>query len=231
MANAAAPYTGTDTLEVLQDAVRYNRFLVDQVCATVGSKHRVLDVGAGIGTFAAAVRDAGHDVTCLVTDHDQADRLRADGFTCIEDAQQLPATSYDGAYSLNVLEHVVDDVGLLRQVHRALRPGAQVYLYVPAFPVLYTSLDRKVGHVRRYRLAELVTKARAAGFRVTRAGYVDALGFAAALMYRAVGVRDGRLSPPMVKLYDRVLFPTSRALDRLTSGWFGKNLAVVAVKG
>jgi hypothetical protein len=34
----------------------------------------------------------------------------------------------------------------------------------------------------------------------------------------------------MLRLYDRLLFPLSRALDLLTHRWFGKNLVLVARK-
>jgi hypothetical protein len=70
---------------------------------------------------------------------------------------------------------------------------------------------------------------RAAGFRVLRSEYVDSAGFAAALLYRLAG-RDGAISRRSVVLYDRFVFPFSRAVDRVTHLYFGKNVLLVACR-
>ena len=77
----------------------------------------------------------------------------------------------------------------LRAVYRCLRPGGRFYLYVPAFPLLFSAMDRKVGHHRRYRLAGLTSQLQRAGFRVLRARYADSLGFFATLL-RGKGTYD-----------------------------------------
>ena len=89
-------------------------------------------------------------------------------------------------------------------------------------------MDQKVGHVRRYRLTELVEKCQKAGFEVTAGGYVDSLGFLASLAYRLLGTGDGTLNGNTVRLYDRHVFPLSRMLDTLTGRFFGKNAWVHA---
>jgi hypothetical protein len=71
---------------------------------------------------------------------------------------------------------------------------------------------------------------RDAGFVIENAKYVDSLGFFAALGYRFFGNADGGLDLRAVRLYDRVVFPLSRALDRFTWRLFGKNLLVDAFK-
>ena len=50
-------------------------------------------------------------------------------------------------------------------------------VYVPAFNVLYTSMDALVGHHRRYRSSELVTLLERAGFVISKKAYTDVLGF------------------------------------------------------
>ena len=88
-------------------------------------------------------------------------------------------------------------------------------------------MDRKVGHFRRYRMGDLTARLVDAGFRVGTARYVDCLGFFVTLLYRFVGSRSGDINASSVRAYDRLVFPLSRALDRLFGPLFGKNLMIV----
>src|SRR5262249_22889884 len=54
------------------------------------------------------------------------------------------AGSLDAVVSSNVLEHLADDVGCLRRLYAALRPGGALCVYVPARAELFGSLDRAV---------------------------------------------------------------------------------------
>ena len=119
---------------------------------------------------------------------------------------------------------------MLPALRPRLAPGGRLLIYVPAFNLLYSANDERVGHVRRYRRAGLVELVRNAGFQVERASYVDSLGFFAALAYRFVGDPEGGLSVTSVRLYDSLLFPPSRLLDRVVGRWFGKNLLLTAVR-
>ena len=108
-----------------------------------------------------------------------------------------------------------------------MKPGAPVLVYVPAFPVLYTTMDSNVGHVRRYRMRALLSRMRAAGLDIVRAEYVDSIGFFASLAYKWFGDAEGRVNRRALVVYDRVVFPVSRILDLVCRRWFGKNLLVV----
>jgi len=62
----------------------------------------------------------------------------------------------------DVVEHVRDDVGLLRTASAFAVPGGRVLLTVPADPRLWSKFDRYAGHYRRYTrgmLIELLKKA------------------------------------------------------------------------
>ena len=79
----------------------------------------------------------------------------------------------------------VPDLATIRALGERLVLGGTLVVYVPAFKVLFTSMDRKVGHVRRYRRTDLRAKVETAGLTVLRSEYVDSLGFAATLAFRA----------------------------------------------
>ena len=223
-------YTGTDNLEVMAEAVNYNAFLHAQVAAHARPGDRILDFGAGIGTFARELVRRGHAVACLEPDPAQAQRLAAEGLPVVDDLAGLPDASLDYVYTLNVLEHIDDDGAALRGIAARLRPGGRLLVYVPAFQVLYSSMDRKVGHVRRYRRADLARAVRDAGLGNVVARYVDSLGFLAALAFRVVGNDDGTIDRRALRAYDRYAFPVSRVLDRLVGRWFGKNVLLTAEK-
>ncbi|HZB50870.1 MAG TPA: hypothetical protein VE547_17415, partial [Mycobacteriales bacterium] len=82
---------------------------------------------------------------------------------------------------------------------------------------------------RRYRRGPVEQLLRSVGFRVRRSEYVDCIGFLASLVYRLLR-RDGTVTARSVLVYDRLAFPVSRRLDRLTRRLVGKNLLVVATR-
>ena len=208
-------YTGTDNLEAMAGADNYNRYLLDLVRHRVQARERVIDVGAGIGTFAATLRAEGLDVLCVEPDARQADVIRRAGMPVVTSIEQVADASIDLAYSFNVMEHIEDDVAALRSIRGKLRPGGRVLIYVPAFQLLFTDMDRLVGHVRRYRAGELADKLQRAGFRVTSARYADSLGFLATLVYKWTDRSAGHINPKALMIYDSLVFPVSRLLDRL----------------
>ena len=223
-------YTGVDNLEVMQDAVNYNRFLLDTLRKHAPAGGKVLDFGAGAGQFAGPLQHSGFDLTALEPDQLLQQRLRAQGLRAVGSTAELADGSLDFIYTLNVLEHIEDDVAALRQLHAKLASGGKLLVYVPAFPVLYTSMDAKVGHVRRYRKDTLCSAVTAGGFAIDRVGYVDSLGFAATLAFKLLGNGSGDVNRTALKLYDRAILPLSLAVDVVTRQWFGKNLLLIAYK-
>ena len=221
-------YTGTDNLEVMREAVNYNRALLDLVKAQARKSDRMLDFGAGTGTYATALAAEGYAVECVEPDPAQRTAIAGAGLRVHGDLAAIPAASVDCVYTLNVLEHIEDDLATIRALGERLVRGGRLVVYVPAFQVLYTSMDRKVGHVRRYRRTDLRAKVETAGLTVLRSEYVDSLGFAATLAFRAFGSKSGDIDRDAVRAYDRYAFPLSRRLDRVLNRVVGKNIYLVA---
>jgi SAM-dependent methyltransferase len=221
-------YAGTDNLEVMREAVNYNRWLIDLVARRARREDRLLDFGAGVGTFAIALSKQGFRVECVEPDPGQRREISAYGLAAHPDLVAISDGAIDFAYTFNVLEHIEDDRGALAALAGKVRVGGTLLVYVPAFDLLYTSMDRKVGHLRRYRKRDLCEKVRAAGFDVQEAAYGDSLGFFATLAYRAFGSGDGDIDRAALRLYDRFVFPASRAIDAVAGHVVGKNVLVVA---
>lgn len=228
MSDVAEHYTGLENLETMKQAVRYNRFLLRQLLQCSSPNEAVLDFGSGLGSFALALEQKSRLVTCIEPDTKLLAELRASGLPAHSSLRELPEQAFDFAFSLNVLEHIPEDQLALEALFAALRPGGRLFLYVPAFPILYSNMDRRVGHVRRYSRGELRSKLVRAGFRIERASHVDSLGFAASLLYKWLGDKGGGLNPTILWCYDRFIFPLSRLVDVVIRGGLGKNLAVLA---
>jgi SAM-dependent methyltransferase len=225
--SAAPAYSGHDNLLAMREAIHYNQMLEYLLEDNLASCHHLLDIGSGLGDFMRRMTRNGHHVVGIEPDAAQREAACQAGQFCVGTIDQCMSDVYDGAYSLNVLEHIEDDVGALREWRRALRKDGLLLVYVPAFPVLYGAMDRAVGHYRRYTLDSLQKAVQAAGFEVLHGSYADSLGFLASLALRARG-GDGLLSPAMVRFYDRIIFPVSRVLDIFLDRVVGKNVWVVA---
>jgi len=223
-------FEARDLIEVMEEAVNYNRFLLDAVATWAGGARRVLDFGAGNGRFALGLRERGCEVHAVEPDPTLRQGIASQGIVAYESLEALGEQRFDGVYTINVLEHIEDDRAVLEALREHLHPGGRLLVYVPAFTILFSANDERVGHRRRYRKSTLLPVLRAAGFVVERASYVDSIGFVAGLGYRFFGRRDGGVAPASVQLYDAAAFPLSRRLDRVFGSFVGKNLLVYATR-
>lgn len=98
----------------------------------------------------------------------KAHELVPDAWLLRADVCDLPLadSSIDAVVSANLLEHVPDDRGALREFFRVLKPGGRAVAVIPAGPGTYDYYDRFLGHERRYGNGELAGKAREAGLEV-----------------------------------------------------------------
>lgn len=221
-------YSGVENLEIMQEAHNYNSYLLNLVISEARDAPVAMDFGAGIGTFANELRKHGTRVICIEPDLSLCQRLKTMQFEAHDSLRSIPEKSVPYVYSLNVLEHIEDDLGILRELFRRLRPGGRLLIYVPAFEILFSSADKRVGHKRRYTKDTIVRLLESAGFQVERARYVDSLGFGVALLFKFIGNKEGRVNPLALKIFDRWIFPLSLTLDRLMGFVAGKNVLALA---
>jgi SAM-dependent methyltransferase len=134
---------------------------------------RVLDIGAGDGFVGAAlVRElpAGSRVTCYDPNYTSDHLLRfAAACGTVSFTATRPRERFDVIVLLDVIEHVQDDVGLLREVaSELLVPDGVVIVSVPAHMALYSRHDVVLGHFRRYDARGLRATLERAGLRPTQ---------------------------------------------------------------
>lgn len=223
-------YSGSENLEIMAEAINYNAFLLETISEHCNRAINIVDFGAGIGTFAKPLQSDTRNIIAVEPDEIQCLQLEAAGITCFRDLALVDDGWADAIYSINVLEHINHDQAALNMLFSKLKPAGKLLIYVPAFQVLYSSMDKKVGHFRRYKRRDLQQKLQDAGFSILDSHYVDSLGFIATLVFKLFGNDSGDINKNSLKLFDRIIFPVSRLLDCVASAWFGKNLIAIAEK-
>jgi SAM-dependent methyltransferase len=221
-------YSGVDILEALESAHNYNDYLTCLIRESTASKD-LIDFGAGTGTFAKRLREEGYRVLCIEPDFSQRERLIEAGFGVLPDIDSLPDESLPFIFSLNVFEHIEDHQRAIEQIYQKLAPGGGLLLYVPAFHCLWSTLDDKVRHHRRYTKKTLRTLVRPR-FSIEKLQYVDSLGFIAALTFRLLRKDARSLTAKSIAAYDTWIFPLSRTIDILFHRFLGKNVFVICKK-
>lgn len=226
-------YAGTE-LDALAGAVNYYSMLVSRFAPYVGE--RVVEVGAGVGTFAGHLleRTSPRELVLVEPADNNYPALRerfggAPGVHTVHGyLEELDgATRADTVIAVNVMEHVEDDAAFLECAWRLLDPGGHLLLFVPAVPQIYGSLDAAFDHFRRYTRAGLGARLRGGGFEVRSLRYTNLPGVLGwALMGKVL--RRRTLSPESVRTYDRWVLPLVSKVEKHWAPPIGQSLLAIA---
>jgi SAM-dependent methyltransferase len=134
---------------------------------------RFLEIGCGNGIVLSALKASrqwerlvGSDLHPTGLAQARARMLQGVEFVQMN-ALVIPAVAaFDLIGAFDIVEHVADDEGVLRAIHRALRPGGGTIISVPQHPWLWSGADDVAHHQRRYRRGELETKLQRSGFEI-----------------------------------------------------------------
>lgn len=208
---------------------------------------RILDVGCGMGGMLPELARFGR-VIGIDSDRRSVEICRERGFanSFQGGAMQIPARSEsaDLVTFFDCIEHLPDDRAALADAFRVLAPGGTLFVSVPAYQFLYSNNDRVAHHFRRYTRGDLVAKARAAGFEIAKATYVNVLLFPliapAVLLFKLKETLfpkpdDARTNlshvpPRFVNALLATIFGCEGRLLRFVSAPFGHSLVLVARK-
>jgi SAM-dependent methyltransferase len=98
----------------------------------------------------------------------------------------FPDDSFDLAVSLDVIEHLEDDLAALRELRRTVAPGGALLVTVPAYQWLWSGHDVINHHHRRYTRSSLRAVAEQAGWRQLRTTYFNSLLLPVAIVLRVL---------------------------------------------
>jgi SAM-dependent methyltransferase len=96
------------------------------------------------------------------------------------------ADSFDLAASLDVIEHLEDDLTALRELRRVVAPGGSLLVTVPAYQWLWSGHDEINHHFRRYTRRSLQRAGEEAGWHQVRTTYFNSLLLPAAILLRVL---------------------------------------------
>ena len=147
----------------------------------------IVDVGAGSGIFSKILLEAGKCRSAICVDPAYADQ-REEWYLgrSIRFVQSIDNLTQSLVLLMDVLEHVNDDVGLIRQYTGCMPHAGKVLVTVPAFDFLWSGHDVFLGHRRRYTLLTIEKKLQMANLKILRSQYFFGTLFPIVALVRTV---------------------------------------------
>ena len=224
-------------LEIMAGAKNYRQWMYRRLSPHIGQN--VLEIGAGIGNFTKLLLDREFVVA---TDNFEpcveylnkhiGDRLRAPALVFDASGDVSPELSkfdFDTIVCLNVLEHIEDDFKALGRMHRMLVPGGRLVLLVPAFQFLFGTVDRALGHYRRYTRKGLLPLMERAGFVIEESFYMNSIGMAGWFWNNRI-IKRHEESKTQIGFFDRYIAPLAELGERILPPPAGLSLIAVGRK-
>lgn len=165
---------GSEILARLNRAPRFTRWMADTIRPYVGD--RVLEIGAGIGNLTTNLVPRAKYHASDINPHylDRLETLKQARpylqvhYTDASAAETYPAEQFDTVICMNVVEHIEHDVEALSNIRKSLDKNGRAIVLVPNEPRLFGSLDKVLGHYRRYTREQLLKACQDAGFTVEK---------------------------------------------------------------
>lgn len=228
-------YVGLSTLEVLENAKNYNKWIADKILVHI--EIPAMEIGAGIGNLTSYFLDK-NPLYATDVDIELVSRLKKKFshkdiiIDRLDITNKIPSKYrffFASVFSINVLEHIKDDEKALRNMNLLLKKRGKVVLLVPAKKYAFTKLDKELGHYRRYEKSELINKLNKAGFVVESAHFLNVVGLFSWFMRDKFKKRNIEFKPYQIRIFDFVV-PLLRFVESLIKIPMGISLVVVATK-
>jgi SAM-dependent methyltransferase len=170
---------------------RGRRTVLDGVIAGLGlpKPARILDAGCGSGRNMVELARLGGVTGVELSETSVAmARARHAGEVIAGSVLEMPFAddSFDLAVSLDVIEHLEDDLAALRELRRTVAPGGALLVTVPAYQWLWSGHDEINHHRRRYTRRSLQRVAERAGWSQVRTTYFNSLLLPVAILLRVL---------------------------------------------
>lgn len=226
-------YFGYDQ-EAMSNASNYYQWIMDSFRPHIGRV--VAEIGGGMGHFSDALLDLGVEHLDVFEPSENMfheleqrfkDDVRVQTYNLqLNELERSDIKAYDSICYVNVLEHIERDLEELQYARQNIKQGGYLLIFVPALDWLYSNLDYKLGHYRRYSKTMLIDVVKSAGFVVESVKFFDFIGVIPWYVLMVLMKRD--FSPGNVFFYDKLVVPVMRVLERVVEPRIGKNLILIA---
>ena len=224
-------YVGYDELKKLENLINYNKNIVKLFSKYVEKDFKVLDFGAGIGTLSVLFNEQNSiKPICLEPDLGQSAILTERGFKVLHNLSEIDDNSLNLCFSSNVFEHIENDNETFKTLYMKIKPGGYICIYVPAFNFLWSDLDVKVHHYRRYDKKLIYKLIKGTNCKVIDFKYIDPIGFFLALLFKLLNKKTNEIKASDIKIFDKFLFPSNKIFEKLIFYAFGKNILLTIQK-
>ena len=212
----------------------YNRWQYDQFQPYIGET--VLEIGSGLGNITQFLaRDAsyvlGVDIKQEAVDYTRKRLLREKHvhMECLDifgkGLGEYSNIQFDTIVFSNVLEHIEDDMNAMKTCHEILQSThGTLLLLVPAHMWLYGTIDKEVGHFRRYEKSDIIQLAEQTKFRIVdlyEFNMVGALGWYVNYCLLKRKHTNNEEGTTQVGMYDRWIVPPTRWIESHIPPIFG----------
>jgi 2-polyprenyl-3-methyl-5-hydroxy-6-metoxy-1,4-benzoquinol methylase len=231
---------GYKSLQVISHADRFNRWMFETIVPFAAGN--ILEIGSGIGNLSRYFLEHNYHITLSDIDpvytnilHQQFSR-----FPNLQGIMQIDLQhknfqleyaslkeSFNTVFYLNVLEHLRDDKLAVKNSLYLLKPGGTLIILVPAYPILYSRMDKALHHVKRYTKKSLNKLLSDNGTTIKKSFYFNAIGIIAWLYGKLLRLET--VPKKEMNFFDK-LVPTSKFLDSLLMKKMGLSVISIAQK-
>lgn len=144
-----------------------------------GAKGRILDIGCGTGIILQVLQEFGvaYGMELSFQAIDFLKKRKLKRIICADANKSLPfqKDTFSIITCLDVLEHLDNDLALLREMVRVCKPGGYIFVTVPAFDIFWSPHDVALHHKRRYTLRKMLDHVSGFPCRVIQAKYYNSI--------------------------------------------------------
>lgn len=226
-------YQGLSTLEALEGAKKYNRWIAEQFLSHI--KYPLLEIGSGTGNMSALFIDKGKttlsdiDKGLVKNLQERFKNKKTVLYKVLDISSNLQQKNiFQSIVAVNVMEHIKNDEKALKNMYNMLKKGGKIFLLVPAKQTAYTQLDKKLGHFRRYEKDELIAKLEHAGFMIKKLYFFNFLGLLSWKIRDKVE-RGHQIRPYQAALFDMIV-PFLKPIENVIKPFVGISLIAIAEK-
>lgn len=185
------------------------RFLGETIPTTI------LDVGAGSGFFSRYLlaQTTAKQAWCVDVSY-EADWDSSEVGKSVYYRRSVEAIDANLVLLMDVLEHVDNDVALLKEYVDNVQSDSRFLITVPAFRFLWSGHDDFLEHKRRYTLSQLEDTVRSAGLTVKQGSYYFGMVFPIAVSTRLVQkvISEGKTARSQLTKHHPIINTALKAL-------------------
>lgn len=223
-------YPGEE-LDNFDKATVWRKYIYFEIKKFINGK--VLEVGAGIGSFTNNYMSMIEDITLSEVDKDNFEiiknKFKNHKIDITRKTTNEINTKFDTIMYLNVLEHIEKDKEEIKTAISRLNSKGHLIILVPAHNRLYSKFDEAVGHFKRYEI-NFFKNLSLENCKIKKVIYLDAMGYFLYYLNKIFFSKEIYPSKLKIFIWDKIFTPLTFILDKLLLNKFGKNILYIVKK-